>query len=154
MLDTIGIIPERIPIIKRLDEIKILPSFQACPPKNYKLASKREYYFQHGVYDRQLIIDPDGWLVDGYATYLVMRENGEISTDVEISYRILPCASFSYRDGHCEWRIISFQMARKLVLGDRVLLFQDGRFCFALTRHVNMYGRPGWPCARGIRLRL
>lgn len=60
-----------------LDYIKILPFFSACPPRPETIERKRAIWISEGSYGSPLVIDNDGWLLDGYASYLIMRDNGE-----------------------------------------------------------------------------
>ena len=110
----------------RMDKIRILPSFLACPPRAEKLRRKREYYATNGHYDRALAIDGHGWLVDGYATYLVMKENGESVAAAEIAQNIWPAVGCDDKHGKRDWYSIPLGLARKLRPGRRIVLFANG----------------------------
>ena len=60
----------------KLIEIKVPPEFAASRPRQYKMDECRDHYARHGALDRDLIISRDGFLIDGYVGYLVLKECG------------------------------------------------------------------------------
>ena len=60
----------------KLSDIRIKESFKNSVPNDYKLAQCREYWNQHGVYLHDIVVNNNGYLVDGYIQYLVLKENG------------------------------------------------------------------------------
>lgn len=135
-----------------MDKIRILPSFRACPPRAEKLRRKREYYAVNGHYDRVLSVDGRGWLVDGYATYLVMKENGESVATAEVAKNIWPAVGCDDKDGKRDWYGVSLRLARKLRPGKRVVLFANGALRVLQVWQIELFsGRPCWP-AHGFAL--
>lgn len=133
-------------------KIRVLPSFAACPPRAEKLDRKRAYYEQNGHYDRKLLVDRNGWLVDGYATYLIMKENGESTAESEIASGIWPVAGCADKSGKWDWYGVSMRLAKKLRPGSRVLLFANGALRSLQVRQIELFsGRPCWP-AHGFML--
>lgn len=136
----------------RLDKIKILPAFQACPPRQEKVEAKLAHYKKYGRYDRDLQVDRNGWLVDGYATYLVMRANNEQVACVGIAENVWPAAACEDGSGNRDWYQIPMKLARKLRPGQGVLLFANGKLGVQTVRNLELFsGRPCWP-ARGLAL--
>ena len=60
----------------KLCNVKIRKSFRKHSPSSEKLDICRKYFTEHGVLDRDVVIDDRGTLVDGYVGYLVLKENG------------------------------------------------------------------------------
>ena len=136
----------------RIDKIKILPAFESCPPRAEKLQAKRDYYASRGRYDRDLAIDNHGWLVDGYATYLVMKENGESTVCVDRTEDVWPAIACDDGSGRWDWYHVPMGLARRLRPGQRTLLFSNGRLRVLRVRNIELFsGRPCWQ-AWGIAL--
>lgn len=68
--------------VMNLSDIRIKGSFENSVPNDYKLAQCREYWKQHHMYLHDIIVKNNGYLVDGYIQYLVLKENG--IEDVEV----------------------------------------------------------------------
>jgi len=45
-------------------------------PNDWRLKSRREYYEKHKYFRSTIVLDNDNYLVDGYTTYLLAKENG------------------------------------------------------------------------------
>ena len=136
----------------KMSRIRILPSFQACPPRPEKLERKRAYYRENGQYDRFLSTDGHGWLVDGYATYLVMKENGESVATVDIAKNIWPGIGCEDKAGKRDWYSVPLRLARKLKPGGRVVLLANGGIRVLKVRQIELFScRPCWP-AHGFSL--
>ena len=56
------------------------------PPKEHKINKCREFYEQNHCIDKDIVVDKNNILVDGYIRYLVLLENGVKSSEVKISY--------------------------------------------------------------------
>ena len=59
----------------KISEIRIKGSFENSNPNAYKLAQCREYWNQHRLYLHDIVVNQNGYLVDGYIQYLVLKEN-------------------------------------------------------------------------------
>lgn len=66
----------------RLSDIKISADFHASRPQQSKIDSCAAYYAQHGTLDRDIVLDSNGYLVDGYIGYLVLLANHVQEVDV------------------------------------------------------------------------
>lgn len=60
----------------KLSKIKIRSDFAATKPRQEKMNLCRYCYKRCGKLDREIVINKDNVLVDGYVGYLVLLENG------------------------------------------------------------------------------
>lgn len=67
----------------RLSDITIPTHY--CAPKRSKLEKCRAYYRKNHKLDRDIIIDSNHTLLDGYCAYLVLMENGVNETEAVVS---------------------------------------------------------------------
>jgi len=58
-----------------ISDIKVTRMFRNTTPNLNKMERCRQYYREHGVLDRDIIIGASGYLVDGYIGLLVLMEN-------------------------------------------------------------------------------
>lgn len=68
-----------------LSEIKILPSFAESTPNEDKMCECRYNWRCYGKQDRYIVVDNEGYLVDGYIQYLILMEHKEEYAEVKIS---------------------------------------------------------------------
>lgn len=59
-----------------LDDIKVPQSFEQKLPSTQKIADRINYYRKTGSFDREVIVDKDNVLLDGYTVYLVCKMLG------------------------------------------------------------------------------
>lgn len=71
----------------KLDDIKITKCFQESIPREQKMKVCRDFWKENECQDRYLVVNRDGYLVDGYIMYLVLKENGCNEAVVEFSDR-------------------------------------------------------------------
>lgn len=76
----------------KLAEIKISERFAAHPPAPTKMEKCRRFYKEHGTIDRNIVVNSNNVLVDGYVAYLVLKENGVPEVEVKKEFNI-----FDYR---------------------------------------------------------
>lgn len=60
----------------KLSKIKIRDSFKKAEPKNWKMKERWEYYRETGNLYSPIVVDQDGYLVDGYTSYLIAKAEG------------------------------------------------------------------------------
>ena len=72
-------------IIKDLSNIKIMKSFQDTVPQKHKMEKCRQHWRKYGCQDRYIVINSDGYLIDGYIQYLVLKENNIDEAEVMFS---------------------------------------------------------------------
>ena len=63
----------------KLRKIKISDRFKTHPPKDEKLDSRREVFLNHSAdfldLHHPIIVNKNNTLIDGYCTYLVLKEH-------------------------------------------------------------------------------
>lgn len=59
-----------------LSDIVINEPFASSKPRVSKLNKIRNYYLEYGGIDKPIIVNRNNVLLDGYARYLVLKENG------------------------------------------------------------------------------
>ena len=60
-------------MIKNLSNIKIKDSFIEHPPREEKMNYKISYYLIRGKFEQPIVINKEGYLIDGYTTYLICK---------------------------------------------------------------------------------
>ncbi len=60
----------------KLSDIRIKKSFENSVPNDYKLTQCRDYWKQHCLYLHDIVVNKNGYLIDGYIQYLILKENG------------------------------------------------------------------------------
>ena len=67
----------------RLSSIKIPASYAATIPSEEKMEKQRKKY-EAGKLDKRIVVNTDGFLIDGYIKYLILKENNIKETKVKI----------------------------------------------------------------------
>ena len=62
--------------IMKIEDIKIYPCFAACEPKPEKIQQKEQYFEETAIFQSQIILDRNGYLIDGFTSYLLARKYG------------------------------------------------------------------------------
>ena len=60
----------------KLSEIKISNAFASTTPREDKVKVCRNYWEENHEQDRDIIVNKNNVLIDGYVQYLVLKENG------------------------------------------------------------------------------
>lgn len=68
--------------IKKMNLFSIIIPTYYSKPNVKKMNNCREFYKEHGVIDRDIVVNEFGVMVDGYIGYLVLKENGITEYDV------------------------------------------------------------------------
>lgn len=63
-------------VFLNIDDIKVPKSFKSKLPSTQKIADRINAYRKTGTFDREVIVDSDNTLMDGYTTYLVCKMLG------------------------------------------------------------------------------
>lgn len=71
----------------KLSEIKISNAFALTTPKYDKLNACRNYWKENHGQDRDIVVNKNNVLIDGYIQYLVLKENGVDEVEIKISTR-------------------------------------------------------------------
>lgn len=71
----------------KLSDIKISPAFAESTPHEEKMNECRNNYLTYHRQDRVIVVDHDGYLIDGYVMYLILKELGVEEAQIKISNR-------------------------------------------------------------------
>ena len=71
----------------KLSDIKISSAFAESVPSEKKMEECRDNWNTFERQDRWIVVDQNGYLIDGYVMYLVLKENNIEETKVKISAR-------------------------------------------------------------------
>lgn len=71
----------------KLSDIKITSAFAESVPSEKKMEECRNNWNTFERQDRWIVVDQNGYLIDGYVMYLVLKENGIEQTKVKVSAR-------------------------------------------------------------------
>lgn len=69
----------------KLTDIKISSVYATTTPREHKLVECRNNWEQHHRQDRYIVVNHNGFLIDGYIMYLILKENGIDEAEVKIS---------------------------------------------------------------------
>lgn len=62
--------------IMKLNKIKIKDNFKKTEPQGWKMRERWEYYRRNDRFYSPIVIDQSNYLVDGYTSYLIAKEEG------------------------------------------------------------------------------
>lgn len=96
-----------------IDEVKIYPYFWSHEPKSEKMRQKDRYFTETGALQSQIILDGNGYLIDGFTSYLLAKKHG-IQT-VPVGYGKRQIVRASHKPGG---KLYSWELPETLV--DRV----------------------------------
>lgn len=68
----------------KLEDIKIKEDFEKKKPNGYKMKAKWNYYRKTGSLESDIVIDENGYLIDGYTSYLIAKADSIKKIDVII----------------------------------------------------------------------
>lgn len=70
---------------RKLSEIKITEEFSSTKPSNIKVQECRKFWAKNHKQDRYLVVNEEGYLIDGYIQYLILKENKVDEAEIQIS---------------------------------------------------------------------
>lgn len=105
----------------QINDIQIYPCYEEHPPKPEKMERKVRYFEQTGHFQSEIILDKDGYLIDGYTSYLLAQQQG--MRHVLIRYGKRQIIKACHREGGklYEWELPQ-SMIDRVSAGDRVLV--------------------------------
>lgn len=107
--------------IMKIDDIKIYPCFAAHSPKAEKMAQKEQYFAETGLLQSQIILDGNGYLINGFTSYLLAKEHGIQIVPVRYSKRQIVRASHKPGSKLYSWEL-PWILIDRVHTGDRVLV--------------------------------
>jgi len=136
----------------KLSEIKISQEFQNTNPSPVKLEICRSYYRENGCLDREIIVNQERVLTDGYIGYLVLKENGVEAAEVTVlneraAYRRKETTYVFARHPKNEkeyvWRVTPGTMNANLIApGRRVVVAKSDGNCVVTVSRVETLELP------------
>lgn len=100
-------------MVINFEDIIISPKFAATPPAEAKIKKCHEAY-SNGILDRELVINKDNVLVDGYVLYCVMKESkykGEVNVVINRFHGIPTTYVFGKHPGDDKERVWYINMS-------------------------------------------
>lgn len=70
---------------RKLSEIKITEEFLSTKPSNIKIQECRKFWGKNHKQDRYLVVNEEGYLIDGYIQYIILKENKVDEAEIQIS---------------------------------------------------------------------
>lgn len=126
-----------------LSDIRIYPAFWETPPGHDKMGQKRQYLKDHGVFPSDIVLDDDGYLIDGFTSYLLARERGIMDVPVRYGGRQV-IQAYHRPDGKLYTWVLPDALVDRVSVGDRVLVHtRSGVRCVtvaAVRRYVPRSG--------------
>ncbi len=121
-----------------LNDITIYPCFWETQPGNGKMEEKRRYLKENGTFQSEIMLDEDGYLIDGFTSYLLARESG--ITDVPVKHGKRQVIQAHHRPGGklYTWKSPE-RLTDKISAGDRVLVHTRGGVRYATVAAVERY---------------
>ena len=103
------------------DAIKIYPCFAAHSPKAERMEQKEQYFTETGLLQSQIILDGNGYLIDGFTSYLLAKEHGIQVVPVRYSKRQIVRASHKPGGKLYSWKL-PWILIDRVHTGDKVLV--------------------------------
>lgn len=150
----------------KLSEIKIKESFSNTTPSEEKMNECREFWRYEGKQDRPIVLDSNGYLIDGYIMYLILMEHKEEYAEVIFKkkhnkkYEKLPKVKPTYKNipttyvfgvhpnSNCTkefcWRVPASwgKWANNIEVGDTVLCQTKFGFSPVIVNRVEVLNKP------------
>lgn len=119
--------------IKRvnIDDIKIYPCFHEHPPKPEKMEQKEQYFEETGVLQSEIVIASNGFLLDGFTSFLIAEKHGIKCVPIRYGSRQIVRASHKPGGKLYTWELPGI-LSGRVSAGDKVLV-NTGRGIKAVT---------------------
>ncbi|MDE6992538.1 MAG: hypothetical protein K2P42_17990 [Lachnospiraceae bacterium] len=107
--------------IVKIDDIKIYSCFVSHSPKAEKMEQKEQYFAETGFLQSQIILDRNGYLINGFTSYLLAIEHGIQIVPVRYGKRQIVRASHKPGGKMYSWEL-PWILIDRVHIGDRVLV--------------------------------
>lgn len=135
----------------KLSEIKISASFKEHEPSEKKMEKCRKK-FRKGKMDRQIVLDGNGYLIDGYVLYKVLKENN-YSEDIPVVVYSKPTiyvyGKHPGNDKEYVWKVPKKCKGFNKKVGDVILVHSKGRLQLVTISKIIKLNNP--PINRRIK---
>lgn len=102
-------------------EVKIYPCFASHSPKPEKMEQKEQYFAETGLLQSQIILDGNGYLINGFTSYLLAKEHGIQIVPVRYGKRQIVRAVYKPGGKLYSWEL-PWILINRVHTGDRVLV--------------------------------
>lgn len=103
------------------NEVKIYPCFWSHSPKAEKMEQKEQYFAETGLLQSQIILDGNGYLINGFTSYLLAKEHGIQIVPVRYGKRQIVKASHKPGGKLYSWEL-PWILIDRVHTGNRVLV--------------------------------
>ena len=107
--------------IVKIEDIKIYPCFVSHSPKAEKMEQKEQYFEETAILQSQIILDRNGYLIDGFTSYLLARKYGIRTVPVRHGRRRIVRASHKPGGKLYSWELPE-TLVDRVSAGDRVVV--------------------------------
>lgn len=121
-----------------IDDIKIYPCFHEHLPKPEKMEQKEQYFAETGVLQSEIVIDSNGFLLDGFTSFLIAEKHGIECIPVRYGRRQIMKASHRPGGKLYEWELPEILIDR-VSAGDKVLVHIRNGFRVVTVEEVEEY---------------
>lgn len=135
------------------DEVKIYPCFAAHSPKAEKMEQKERYFEETGALQSQIILDGNGYLIDGFTSYLMAKERGIQIVPVRYGRRQIVRAGHKPGGKPYSWELPETLVDRVSVGDKAVVRTQKGVRTVVVTAVEEYAGNEPEPLRMVIRVK-
>ncbi len=137
----------------KIDDIKIYPCFAAQEPKPEKMQEKEKYFEETGALQSQIILDGNGYLIDGFTSYLMAKERGIQIVPVRYGRRQIVRAGHKPGGKPYSWELPETLVDRVSVGDKAVVRTQKGVRTVVVTAVEEYAGNEPEPLRMVIRVK-
>lgn len=134
-----------------IENIKIFPCFETCPPKQEKMESKEQYFRDTGIFQSEIVLDIFGNLTDGYTSYLLAKAHGLASVPIRYGRRQIVKAYHKKGGELYTWELSGLLVGRVSV-GEKLIVETSRGLRTVIVAEVEEYdGQDPEPLKMAIR---
>lgn len=116
-----------------LSDIKIYPTFWEVQPSDRKMERKRQYLKKHRYFQSDIVVDEEGYLLDGFTSYLLANELQLVDVPVRHGEWQVIWAYHKPGEKLYTWRLPE-ELTGQISVGDRVDVHtQNGVQCVTVA---------------------
>lgn len=126
-----------------LSDIKIYPSFWDTQPSDGKMEKKRQYLKKHRNFQSDIVVDEEGYLLNGFTSYLLARELRIVEVPVRRGEWQVIRAYHKPGGKLYTWRLPE-ELTGRISVGDRVKVYtKKGVKCVTVAAVEKFVHRSG-----------
>ena len=124
-----------------VSDIKIFPAFWEVLPSDRTMEMKRQYFKKHRDFQSKIVVDGEGYLLDGFTSYLLAKEYRIV--DVPVRRREWQMVWAYHKPGKklYTWRLPE-KLTGQISVGDRVLVRTPSNVCCVTVAAVERFIPP------------